>query len=79
MSNDSDSLDDDRLYHFRKIHLQQRSENDAKKRQGYEGESLSRRVWQAVEGWLYRQESNLLSCTFQEALPDASFLIWKDS
>ena len=31
MSNDSDSLDDDRLYHFRKIHLQQRSENDAKK------------------------------------------------
>ena len=31
MSNDMDSSDDDCLFHFRKMHHQQRNENDAKK------------------------------------------------
>ena len=39
MSNDSDSSDDDRLYYFRKMHLPQRSANDAKKIQSSGGGS----------------------------------------
>ena len=39
MSNDSNTSDDDCLYHFRKMHRQQRSENDAQKRQSRGGGS----------------------------------------
>ena len=39
MSNDSDSSDDDCLYHFHKMHRHQRSENYAKKRQSRGGGS----------------------------------------
>ena len=39
MSNDTDSSDDDRLYHFRKMHRQQRRENDEKKIQNRGGGS----------------------------------------
>ena len=39
MSNDSNTSDDDCLYHFRKMHRKQRNENDAKKRQNRGGSS----------------------------------------
>ena len=44
MSNDTeDSSDDDCFYHFRKIHRQQRSENDAKKKQN-RGEGVGENI-----------------------------------
>ena len=42
MSNDSNTSDDDCLYHFRKMHRKQRNENDASQRKDKIGEEVPR-------------------------------------
>ena len=58
MSNDTDSSDDDRLYHFRKMHRQQTSENDAKKIENRRGGS---KVGKATNVNRFRAEYDKLS------------------